>query len=125
MEFWGRRENIDVIPRASRSGIREDDVENIVVDMTYECTSFRFFAGETVWIQDSTEKLANEFVELAFGQSFHVRLRHITFSVTGRRRYALTSNSAGFAAPVHAIVMHDLVVRKGPLPIPIRKSRDW
>ena len=26
----------------------------------------------------------------------------ITTSVTGRRRYALTSDSAGFAAPVHA-----------------------
>lgn len=27
-----------------------------------------------------------------------------TFSVTGRRRYALISDSAGFATPVHAIV---------------------
>ena len=29
----------------------------------------------------------------------------ITVSVTGRRRYALISDSAGFAAPVHAIVI--------------------
>ena len=29
----------------------------------------------------------------------------LTFSVTGRRRYALISNSAGFSAPVHAFVI--------------------
>jgi hypothetical protein len=31
-----------------------------------------------------------------------------TTRVTGRRRYALISDSAGFAAPVHAIVSHPL-----------------
>src|SRR6185369_6641989 len=38
----------------------------------------------------------------------------LTSSVTGRRRYALVSDSAGFAAPVRALVRHAVNVIEGP-----------
>ena len=36
---------------------------------------------------------------------------HLTTSVTGWRHYAWISDSAGFAAPVHAIVMQSLCLQ--------------
>jgi len=52
----------------------------------------------------------------------HTKRLSSTYSVTGRRRYALISNSAGFAAPVHAIVLSRLSIESSSIRIEVLLS---